>query len=723
MTAAIGLERSSHRSAAPHEANILTGALQELGARPGDVVMLHVNAAALGLHAEGDTAHAALLDAVRSALGPEGTILVPTYTFSFCRQEEFDPATTPTTGGPWSPSAGFLEYFRRLPDVVRSGDPIHSIAGQGPRAAALLAGVPPTCFGEGSVFHRLVEADALICMIGLGLEEATLRHHTEEIVGVPFRYRKLFTGRVRENGELRKRGWVYNVRILAENGYPDGRRLEAAALERGIARRVTVGSGTAIGIRSAALDELTTALLAEDPWATARGPAGDPVAIEAARTGRASLRAELPAAASMRRMIDALWSLPRDIVSDGYDVALSALAGQIPMTVHEFPSGMECWSWIVPEKWTCHEAWLETLDGRRLFSHADHPLHVVSYSLPFEGVVGRDELLAHLHVHPRLADAVPFVFRYYERDWGLCCTREQRDALRDDRYRVVIRTSSTRGSLKVGEVVVPGRTDETIVLCAHLCHPAMVNDDLTGVVVGIDVMRTLLSQPMPRYTCRLLIVPETIGSIAFLSRHPELIPRMRGGLFLEMLGRDAPHGLQLSFEGNTAIDRCCVHALQRDDANGWTVPFRGLAGNDERQFNAPGVRVPMLSLTRQLPPSHPDFPYREYHSSADTPDLVPAGSLEASRDLVLGMLRLIERNISPVNRYPGEICCSRYGIHVDPATDPAGHKALFDVLFLIDGTRSVGEIADACGVPFDSVWRIVEQLQHHGLVTERPCES
>ena len=116
-----------------------------------------------------------MLAAARAAVGLAGTILVPTYTFSFCRQEPFDAERTPTVGGPWSPSAGFLEYFRQLPDAVRSRDPIHSIAGQGPRARELLTGVAPTCFGEDSVFDRLVRADALVCLIGLPLEEATLR--------------------------------------------------------------------------------------------------------------------------------------------------------------------------------------------------------------------------------------------------------------------------------------------------------------------------------------------------------------------------------------------------------------------------------------------------------------------------------------------------------------------------------------------------------------------
>ncbi|HET7602044.1 MAG TPA: DUF4910 domain-containing protein [Gemmatimonadales bacterium] len=692
--------------------------LRDAGLRTRDVLFLHVNLAALGLDDDAPTA-AAVLAGVQNVLGPDGTILVPTYTFSFCRQEAFDPATTPTAGGPWSPSAGFLEYFRALPGAVRSADPIHSVAGLGPAARPLLSNIAPTCFGAGSVFARLVEQDALICMLGLDLDEATVRHHTEEVVGVPFRYRKLFTGAIGPECGATRAGWVYNVRILADNGRPDGSRLARAARERGLAHVVPVGTGELVAVRSAAFHDLGLAMLRDDGWATAAGPVADMVAVEAARVGNAVAAPALAADASMREMIDALWRLPRDIVSDGYDAALAALATQLPMTVHEYPSGTECWSWIVPEKWTCHEARLETLDGRQLISHAEHPLHVMSYSLPFEGEVSREELLRHLHVHPRLPDAIPFMFRYYERDWGLCCTRTLRDSLDAARYRVTIRSEFSLGTLKVGEVVVPGQSPETIVLCAHLCHPAMVNDDLTGVVVGVDVMRALRAGPTPRYTYRLLIVPETIGSIAHLSQHPELLPQLRGGLFLEMLGRNIPHALQLSFAGDTELDRCFARALRAHDSRGWTTPFRSLAGNDERQFNAPGVRVPMLSLTRQLAPADPEFPYREYHSSADIPGLVPPSALAASRDLVLAMIRELEGNHRVESTVPGEICCSRYGIHVDYLEDPAGHQALFDVLFLLDGTLSARDIADTCDVPLVSVQRIIEQLRSHGLVVER----
>lgn len=723
MTASTTLA-SGRRQRASYHASDLTSALRQCGVRLGDTVFLHVNLEALGtLESAGSGApdYSAILDAVRAAVGPAGTLLLPTYTFSFCQHQGFDPATTATMGGPWSPSADFLEYFRQQPGVIRSADPIHSVAGQGPAAAELLLGAAASCFGPGSVFERVVQANTMICMVGLGLDEATVRHYTEEMVGVPFRYRKLFTGRIKDEAGYHSRGWVYNVRILAENGFPEGGRLAERAAESGIARTAVVGSGAVVAVRSLAFHQLTQQLLAADAWSTARGPAGDPVQLEAGRTGAATAPVSLPPAATMSEMIEALWRLPRDIVSEGYDVALAALGTQVPMTVHEIPSGTECWSWIVPEKWTCHEAWLETMDGRRLFSYADNPLHVVSYSLPFNGEVTRAELLAHLHVHPKLPDAIPFMFKYYERDWGLCCSANRRASLTDERYRVMIRSEFSLGTLKVGEVVVPGLTSDTIVLCAHLCHPGMVNDDLTGVVVGIDVMRTLLAGSRPRYTYRFLIVPETIGSIAYLSRHPELIAQMRGGLFLEMLGRDIPHVLQHSFTGDSEADRCFARALRAGDPAGWTAPFRTLAGNDERQFNAPGVRVPMLALTRQHQPDHADFPYREYHSSDDTPDRVPLGALEASRALVLSMLGELERNVVIQSAYPGEICCSRFGIHVDFQEDPVGHKCLFDVLFLLDGRRSAADIAEECAVPEATVERIVGELRRHGLLVEPPC--
>lgn len=429
----------------------------------------------------------------------------------------------------------------------------------------------------------------------------------------------------------------------------------------------------------------------------------------------------------MLSLIQELWFLKRDIVSDDFDRALYRLAEEIlpecseytagAMKIHEVPTGEQCWTWKVPEKWTCHEAYLETLDGLRLVDVVAHPLHVVSYSLPFEGVVSRQELLKHLHVHPRLPDAIPFVFKYYERDWGLCASQILRDALQDEAYHVVIRTTFEPGTLKIGEVVIPGESDETFMLVAHLCHPAMVNDDLTGVIVGLEVARALLSGPRPHYTYRLLFLPETIGSVAYLSRHEDLIPKMTGGLFLEMLGNDSPHALQGSFQPDSQADRCLVSALRGLDPQGYSAPYRTVISNDERQFNAPGVRVPMLSLSRVEPAGSPTRPYREYHSSLDTPAIIATERLEASRKIVLGLLQAWERNQYVTNRFKGEVFCSGYGIWIDYHLNPEGHHRLFEIMERCDGEHTVADIAVELDISFEAVWEVVNLLRDKELVS------
>lgn len=419
---------------------------------------------------------------------------------------------------------------------------------------------------------------------------------------------------------------------------------------------------------------------------------------------------------SMFEILEELWYLRREIVSDGYDQAIARLAREIPMVVHEYPTGTGAWTWRIPEKWTCHEAYLETLDGRRLIDVRDHPLHIVSYSLPFEGVVSRDELLTHLYSHPRLPEAIPYMFKYYERDWGLCAPRTLVESLDEEAYRVVIRTSFEEGSLKVGEVVVPGRSEQTVVVAAHLCHPAMANDDLTGVVVGLETFRRLLAGPQPYFTYRLLILPETIGSIAYLSHNEALIPKMVAGLFLEMLGNDSPHALQGSFRPESQADRCWLNALSGLDPAGYIAPYRSVINNDERQFNAPGVRVPMLSLSRVEPAGSPTRPYPEYHSNFDTPAIVTPERLEASVQVTLGLLRAYERNQYVVNCYKGEVFCSGYDIWIDYRVNPEGHRRLFEIMERCDGEYTVADIAAALQIPYAAVWEVVSLLHSKGLV-------
>ena len=419
-------------------------------------------------------------------------------------------------------------------------------------------------------------------------------------------------------------------------------------------------------------------------------------------------------------LIGKLHDLRRDIVSDGYDRALDILRQRFPIEVHEYASGTPCWTWRIPQKWTCDEAYVETALGKRIVDQSDHPLHVASYSQPIDTWVTRGELLSHLHVHPHLDDQPPFIFYYYQPDWGFCCGRKVRDSLADDRYRVVIKSRFEPGFLKVGEYRLPGKREDCFVLCGHLCHPGQVNDGLSGVVTALAVMDEL-SKKRRRYTYRMLITPETIGSVAWLSHHEELISQIKGGLFLEMTGLRQPPALQMSYFGDTQADKCLRNVHEPAEEGAWSSPHRTIAGNDERQFNAPGVRIPMLSYSRSLPWEHPHRPFKEYHSPADDLDITSPEMLERSKATVLAMIDAWERNSYPENRFKGEVCLANYDLAVDRNRHLTSHRRMLSIMDLIDGTNSIADIADRLALPFGTVADFVERLQQAALVETRRC--
>lgn len=416
----------------------------------------------------------------------------------------------------------------------------------------------------------------------------------------------------------------------------------------------------------------------------------------------------------MLELLKCLWPLKRSLVSDGYDKAIRIIAEKYPIEVAAYPSGSKCWDWIIPEKWTCNEAYLETLEGRRLIDYHNHPLHCVEYSASIDKVVTRKELFEHLHVHPNNRKAIPYIFKFYERDWGLCCSQEQKSSLNESEYRVMIQTDFEPGTLKVGQWWLPGSSSEIFVLATHLCHPYQANDDLSGVVVGLEIMKKLALLPNRYYTYLLLIVPETIGSIAWLSHNEELIPKMKGGLFLEMLGNDSHHALQRSYFGDTQLDLCCEHIIRKMDRGSHVGDFWTIVRNDELEFNSPGVRVPMPSISRCLHPESEFWPYPEYHTDLDTPDIISERILNESANIIMKVLLSFEQNVFPKAKFKGQPFLSRYNLFPNNLTE---YNILFQTMWEMDGKHSIMDIAIKHDLDFDAVFEVVKKFTEHGLVS------
>lgn len=249
--------------------NDLISGLKTIGIKQGDTVLAYVSFGLLGRLKDGDNSNLAsqiILNSFKAVLGQNGTLLVPTYTYSFCNDEKFQVNTTPSTLGI------FPEFFRKQEGVIRSRDPIFSVASFGPKTPLLLSNLPPTCFGKDCVYDRLTKIGGKICMIGLGLHWATFRHFIEEYVGIPARYSKKFSGMVAEGNNESHEVWDYFVRKLDDNCYPDGRRLEKKARDLGYCTTTIVGRGEISQIDCQRFFNLGVDMLKKDPWFTVKGP-------------------------------------------------------------------------------------------------------------------------------------------------------------------------------------------------------------------------------------------------------------------------------------------------------------------------------------------------------------------------------------------------------------------------------------------------------------------
>ncbi len=129
----------------------LAAALAKTGLQSGSVVFCHSNVGYLGIP-EGERSEQniceTVLGAFQDVLGPDGTLVVPTFTYSFSNGKVFDPASTPSDCGM------FTEYLRRHPDARRYPDPNISVSAIGKNARALTENAPENAYGDNSFFDR-----------------------------------------------------------------------------------------------------------------------------------------------------------------------------------------------------------------------------------------------------------------------------------------------------------------------------------------------------------------------------------------------------------------------------------------------------------------------------------------------------------------------------------------------------------------------------------------
>jgi aminopeptidase-like protein len=417
----------------------------------------------------------------------------------------------------------------------------------------------------------------------------------------------------------------------------------------------------------------------------------------------------------LHALIGELYPIPRSLTGDGVRATLERLGHDLPLHTVELPTGTQVFDWTLPREWNVREAWVEAPDGTRVIDVADSTLHLMGYSVPVDVTLDLAELREHLYTDRRDPDVVPYRTSYWAERWGFCASQRTVDGLADGEYRVRIDATLDDGHVTYGEVALDGATDEVVLLTTTVCHPALANDNLSGIVLLWGLARVLAAQNELRHSFRLVWSPGTIGPLCWLHSNPDLVRRVRHGFAVSCVGDPGPVTYKRSRRENATVDRAAELVL-RDLPDAKMRPWSPYGG-DERQFCSPGFDLPFGALSRT-----PADAFPEYHSSADDLDLVRPEALGDSLHAALQILDALEQDATLVNTSPfGEPQLGRRGLYRSLSGGSSEELALLWVLSLADGSASLLDVAARSGLPFSTIREAADALFDIGLL--RPADG
>ena len=416
------------------------------------------------------------------------------------------------------------------------------------------------------------------------------------------------------------------------------------------------------------------------------------------------------------RFIAELFPICRSITGDGVRETLRIVGSQIPLEIHEVPTGTQVFDWTIPKEWNIKDAYIKNSRGDRVVVFRQSNLHVLSYSVPVRARMSLEELKMHIHTLPDRPDWIPYRTSYYQEQWGFCLSQNQLSGMADEEYEVCIDSTLKPGHLTYGEFVIKGVTTDEILLSCHVCHPSLCNDNLSGVALLAFLAKHLRPLSL-RYTYRFLFIPGTIGSIAWLCLNEGKTERIKHGLVAACLGDAGISTYKKSRRGNAEIDQAVAHVLKTSGKEYQIIDFFPY-GYDERQYCSPGFNLPVGCLMRT-----PHGKYPEYHTSADNLEFVGPEGLEDSFMNYLRVIHVLEHNRTYVNRLPKcEPQLGKRGLYatVGGSADAATRQqAMLWVLNGSDGDHTLLDIAERSGMRFEILQEAAELLSGHGLLEMR----
>jgi len=411
-----------------------------------------------------------------------------------------------------------------------------------------------------------------------------------------------------------------------------------------------------------------------------------------------------------------LWGMNRSITGEGVRQTLSAISEHIPdLKIQSVKSGTKVFDWTVPKEWHVNEAYIITPSGERICDFKLNNLHLIGYSIAFNKTITLSELQNHLYSLSEQPDAIPYVTSYYKERWGFCISDTERKKLKSGDYQVVIDSNQFDGVLNYGELIIKGKSSDEVFISTYVCHPSMANNELSGPTVVTFLVKWLMEQVNLRFTYRIIFIPETIGSISYLSaNYKKMKKNIIAGFNVSCVGDNRTYSYLPSRNGKTLSDDVAKHVLN------WVYPDYDIftwsdRGSDERQYCSPGIDLPIASIMRTKYGIYP-----EYHTSLDDlENVVTPEGLKGGYNALRLALELIENNEHLKVNVLCEPKMDKHGLYPSLSSNNIGEEVLLmmNLISWCDGKLDLISIADKLNVPAWDLYELVKKLKKHNLIS------
>lgn len=411
-----------------------------------------------------------------------------------------------------------------------------------------------------------------------------------------------------------------------------------------------------------------------------------------------------------------LFPINRFLMGQGVRETLRQIKEIVPdMKIYEVATGTKVFDWIIPSEWKIREAYIENEMREKIIDFKNNNLHVVVYSNPIDEWMPLEKLKKYIHTDKKNIDAIPYVTSYYKDHIGMCMSQRQLSVLPSGNYHLYIDSEKVEGSLTYGEIILKGDTDDELLFHSVVCHPSLANDELSGVTLAVFLAKEIKQMYYHKYTYRFVFVPETIGAITYFSKNLSYLKKhVKAGYILSCEGDNRVYSYLPTIKGNSLSDRIAVKVLSELHPDYITYSFLD-RGSDERQYNYPGVDIPICLVCRS---KAGEFP--EYHTSNDNLNFVSPEGFQGSFEVFMSIIKLFEIN----KLYGTKVLCEpqlgKRGLYSDLSCrgSKVPYKQIVDFLAYADGNNDLITMSDILEVSWEQLNDIALILLKEDLIEE-----